>query len=382
MSFTGTVAVVATTFGAVVPLRPMMPPAPQAQSAPAPQIQNGRLETRAVTSLERDLPTLGGPEAVWAFWRVPMIDGERGPCSTWMFGDREPMIRGELLDSGISGTIISTDRPNDRPQLTPPSGPIPLEGGTGLLVFARIVDGRVERLRTIADDCPVDANGRTVYALTGVTPADSLRYLDSLTKMTGDRLSVNARRNLADTALGAIRRHRDAGADTILDRIATSDNDTDLRRTAASALASSRGAHGFATVKRLVDTEQVPDLRVSFVTALGQTREPGTVEALRGLLRDRDARIRRQAVFYFAQRGGTAVVPEVRKLLESETDAGVKQQAVRGLARLPANDAVPLLIQMARNTADPVVKKESVNSLSQSRDARALAYMEELIKRH
>jgi hypothetical protein len=376
MSFVASVAVAATALGAVVPLRPMLPAAPQAQSAPAPQIQNGRLETRAVTSLERDLPPLGGPDPVWAFWRVAMIDGERGPCSTYMYGDREP-IRGELLDSGFSGTIIGSDRP----QITPPSGPIPLEAGTGLLIFVRVVEGRVERLRTIADDCPVDANGRTVYALTGVTPAESLRYLDSLTKMTGDRLSVNAKRNLADTALRAIQRHRDAGADTILDRIATNDLDSDLRRTAASALATSRGAHGFATVKRLVDTEKLPELRRSFVTALGQTREPGTLEALRPLLRDPDARVRSQAVFYFAQRGGTAVVPEVRKLLEAETDPSVKQQAVKGLSRLPANDAVPLLIQMARSSTDPVVRKESVNSLSQSRDARAIAYLEELIRR-
>jgi len=377
MSFVSSVVVAATTLGAVVPLRPVMPAVPRAQSAPAPQIQNGRLETRAVTSLERDLPSLGGPEPVWAFWRVAMIDGERGPCSTYMYSDREPVIRGELLDSGISGTIIG----NERPQITPPVGPIPLEAGTGLLIFARVVEGRVERVRTIGDDCPVDANGRTVYALTGVTPADSLRYLDTFTKMTGDRLSVTARRNLADSALAAIRRHRDAGADAILDRIATSDLDSDLRRSAATALATSRGAHGFATVKRLVETEQVPDLRRSFVTALGQTREPGTVEALRPLLRDADARVRSQAVFYFAQRGGPAVVPEIRKLLETETDASVKQQAVRGLSRLPANDAVPLLIQMARNSTDPVVRKESVNSLSQSRDARAIAYLEELIKR-
>ena len=89
----------------------------------------------------------------------------------------------------------------------------------------------------------------------------------------------------------------------------------------------------------------------------------------------------RRPPIYLPQRGGSAVVPELRKLIETETDTGVKQQAIRGLARLPANDAVPLLIQIARSSADPVVKKESVNSLGQSRDARAMAYMDELLKR-
>ena len=361
----------------VLPWRSPAPIAPQAPSAPQAIVQNGRLQTRAVTSLEREVPALGGPDPVWAYWRVPMIDGERGPCSTWYYGDREPIIRGDILDSGVGGTNVGTQRP----QIAPPTGPIPLEGGTGLLVFARVLDGRVERLRTLSDDCPVDASGLTVFALTGVTPADSLRFLDTFTKMSGEKLTVNARRMLAETALSAIRRHRDAGANAILDRIATSDLDMELRRSAATALATSRGAHGFATVKTLVDTEKVPDLRRSFVTALGQTREPGTVDALRALLRDPDARVRAQAAYYLPQRGGSAVVPELRKLIETETDTGVKQQAIRGLARLPANDAVPLLIQIARSSADPVVKKESVNSLGQSRDARAMAYMDELLKR-
>lgn len=368
---TKSVAVILAAFvvGPVLPLR--------VRQAPPPQIQNGRVETRQAASPDREIASLGVPDPVWAYWRVPMIDGERGPCSTYYYGDREPVIRGELLESGISGTVVSSNRP----QITPPTGPIPLEGGTGLLVMVRVVDGRVERMRTVSDDCPIDANGRTVYALNGISIAESLRFLDTLTRMNSDRLSLSARRSLAESALGAIRRHRDPAADTVLDRIATSDSDPDLRRSAAHALAISRGARGFATVKRLVDTEKNPEMRRSFVAELGQTREPGTVDALRALLRDPDARVRSQAVFYFAQRGGTAVVPEVRKVMETETDASVKQQAVRGLARLPADDAIPLLIQLAKTTPDAVVRKESVTVLGQSRDGRALAYLEELIRR-
>jgi len=370
--FAGVRSTVATSaVAAVLPL--------WAMQAPAPQIQNGRVETRATTSIDQALAGIAGPDPVWAFWRVPILDGERGPCSQWYYGDREPMIRGDILDSGMSGNIAS----NTRPQITPPTGPVPLEGGTGLLVLVRVVDGRVERMRTLGDDCPIDANGRTVYSLTGVTPAESLRYLETFTRpdASSDRLSANAHRELAQSALGAIRRHRDPAADAILDRIATSDNDTEMRRQAASALAASRGAHGFATVKRLVDTEKNPDMRRSFVTSLGQTREAGTVEALRGLTRDLDPKIRAEAVYYLALRGGTAVVPEIRSFIDKETDQNVKQRAVRGLARLPLDEAVPLLIQLARTSTDPVVRKESVSSLGQTRDPRALAFLEELVKR-
>ena len=51
------------------------------QQAPPVQIQNGRVETRQATSPEREIASLAGPDPVWVYWRAPMLDGERGPCS-------------------------------------------------------------------------------------------------------------------------------------------------------------------------------------------------------------------------------------------------------------------------------------------------------------
>ena len=84
-SISMSVAAAVVVVSVALPWHPPAPPTPSAQSAQttqAPVIQNGRVETRQVSSLERDLPPLGGPDPVWAFWRVPMLDGERGPCST------------------------------------------------------------------------------------------------------------------------------------------------------------------------------------------------------------------------------------------------------------------------------------------------------------
>jgi hypothetical protein len=39
-----------------------------------------------------------------------------------------------------------------------------------------------------------------------------------------------------------------------------------------------------------------------------------------------------------------------------------------------------MLIQLARTSKDPEVKKQAVSLLSQSRDPRAVAYMEEILK--
>jgi HEAT repeat protein len=237
----------------------------------------------------------------------------------------------------------------------------------------------VERLRTLADDCPIDAGGRTVHWLGAVTPAESLRFLESLTRADRvDRFSMDTRRNTANAAVTAISLHRDPAADATLDRLAATG---DLRRQAAQALASTRGAHGFATVQKLAAAERDPDMRRALVGALGQTRETGTAEALRPYLKDADANIRAEAIYWFVQRGGAGVISEVTKLVEAETHDNVRRRGISGLSRLPANDSIPVLLQLARSSPNPVVRKEAVRVLSDSKDPRAMALMEELIKR-
>ena len=104
-------------------------------------------------------------------------------------------------------------------------------------MLVRLLDGRVERLRTVGDDCPLDAGGRTVYWLQGVTPADSMKYLETLLKPT-DSLNPAQEQRLSQSAVSAIALHRDPSADVILDRLATGDSRHDLRRSARSSLGS------------------------------------------------------------------------------------------------------------------------------------------------
>src|SRR5262249_48264843 len=150
-----------------------------------------------------------------------------------------------------------------------------------------------------------------IYWLTAVTPAESLRFLDSTT-IDGS------------SALRAIAYHKDAAADAILDRIATSENSTSRRREAISLLGTTRGAHGFATLQRLLASETNADLRRSIVGSIGRTSQPETVNVLRGLLRDTDSKIRAEAIYYFAQRGGAAVIPELLRTIDSDPDPAVK----------------------------------------------------------
>jgi HEAT repeat protein len=340
----------------------------------APQIQNGRVETRQATAIDTELARVaaGSVEPVWAGWRVPIADGQRGSCST--YSNDSYYVRGEFLENGpFNG--------GNSPQLmAPPAGPVQLEATSALVILVRMADGRVERLRSIGADCPLDAGGRTVYWLQGPTPVESVKYLESLLRPNTGITPAQEQR-LSAAAVSAIALHRDPSADAVLDRLAMADTDSDLRRAARSSLGSVRGAHGFAVLRQLVDRERVPDIRRQLVGALGLTRQTGTVDALLQIARrDSDAKVRGEAAYWLPQRGGPRAIPDVAAIINGDNSDVVKQRAIQGLARLTADEATSLLIQLARTTSSAAVRKEAVTALGRSRDPKALAYMEELIK--
>ncbi len=340
----------------------------------APPIQNGRVETRQTTSIDRELTSVraGAVDPVWAGWRVPIADGQRGGCCTYSDDSVAPGgVRGCFVENNLGGRQL--------PQVQP-TMPVSLEAGTGLVILVRVVDTRLERLRTLGDDCPLDAGGRTVYWLQGVTPSESLKFLETLLQPAGS-LAPSETQRLSESALSAIALHRDSSADATLDRLASAQADSSLRRLSRSLLGSTRGAHGFATLRQLIETERLPDVRRQLVTALGQTRQPGTPDLLLATARrDLDPKVRGEAAYWLPQRGGQRTLGDLTAIINTDASDIVKQRAIQGLARLTADETTSLLIQLARTSSSAVVRKEAVTALGRSKDPKALAYMEELIK--
>jgi hypothetical protein len=349
----------------------------------APQIQNGRMETRRGTAIDRELAAVSGAgstDPVWIAWRAPMVPGDRDMCS-W-YSDRLGTVRASLLDDGtvfVSGTSLVHDV---RPQITPPTGPIPLEAGTGIVVLARVIAGQVERLRTIGDDCPVDAGGRTVHWLPAVTSADSLRFLSTLARSSSpDRSQADLQRRVSESAIRAIGYHADPAATALLDQIATNEMDASLRRQAASTLGSLREGAGVTVLTRLIGAERDAAVRRSLVGALGQSRAASAGVALRSILNDAEARIRAEAGHWFVIRGGAAVIPDALKIITTDADETVKRRLVSAIGLLPANAGTTALLQLARTSTNQAVRREAVKALAQSKDPRAIALLEEILKR-
>ena len=206
--------------------------------AQTPQVQNAQMKPQAVTSLARDVAALTAQATTprWVAWQVPMTDGERNMCC--YYSD-------DYMSNGVRGCRIEpqvTDGPSKPPQFPAPSGPVRLEAGTQVTIFVRLVEKRIERIRPLSDDCPVDAGGLDLHWLTGVSGADSVAWLKA--RALDETMDVDVKSKIASAAVRAIALHRDPSAVATLIEFARSTpitpTATSVRREAMTGLGQSR----------------------------------------------------------------------------------------------------------------------------------------------
>jgi hypothetical protein len=116
--------------------------------------------------------------------------------------------------------------------------------------------------------------------------------------------------------------------------------------------------------------------------ALSMHADPSAIPALIQLAKTAPiAHVRAQSIFWLAQRAGEKVAATITGAIDNDPDTEVKKRAVFALSQLPKDEGVPLLIGVARNNRNPEVRKQAMFWLGQSKDARALAFFEEVLLR-
>ena len=91
--------------------------------------------------------------------------------------------------------------------------------------------------------------------------------------------------------------------------------------------------------------------------------------------------IRGQALFWLAQRAGSQSAAAIVDAIVNDPNTEVKKKAVFALSQLPADEGVPKLIDIARTQRNPEVRKQAFFWLGQSHDARALAFLEDVLSK-
>jgi HEAT repeat protein len=185
----------------------------------------------------------------------------------------------------------------------------------------------------------------------------------------------------AEPVMAAIAAHADPTADAALERLASADRPLKVRKQAAFWLGTARSRFGFKALKRL-STDPAEDFRRYLTFALSQSAVPESVDTLIRMARvDESPRVRGQALFWLAQKAGDRAAAAIDNAIREDPDTEVKRQAVFALTQLPKEKGIPQLIRVARTNRNPAVRKQAVFWLGQSKDPRALDFIEEILTR-
>ena len=82
-----------------------------------------------------------------------------------------------------------------------------------------------------------------------------------------------------------------------------------------------------------------------------------------------------------AQKAGRQATEAITDAIARDPVTDVKKKAVFALSQLPKDEGIRLLIEVARTNSNPVVRKEAFFWLGQSRDPRALDFLEQVLTR-
>ncbi|MBI4485578.1 MAG: HEAT repeat domain-containing protein [Acidobacteria bacterium] len=340
------------------------------------RIDNARIETRNVArALEREIAALGARgEVFWVGYRVPLVAGRRQMCCYDALSDAGACCGRCRLEAGGEITM-STDEVN-----ASAGSRVTIEPPADFLVLARIADGQVGRLRTFTPDCDVDAGGRPVVWLNGVTADDSVSWLTTLAMSVSDLSDGERHRRVAKPAIAAIALHDAPAADRALESFVTATRPDWMRGDTTFWLGSARGDNGLRVLTRVIAEDPSEKVREKAVFGLSVSKSRAALPALIATASDdSNARVRSRALFWLAQKAGRQAAAAISHAIANDPDTEVKKKAVFALSQMPKDEGIPKLIEVARTNRNPEVRKQAMFWLGQSKDARAVQFFAEIL---
>lgn len=251
-----------------------------------------------------------------------------------------------------------------------------------------------------------------VYWAGKVTNEESLTYLKSI--VDSSSTEINRR---ADRAIFAIALHDDVRVDSILtemirrpvaeplrsrviywlgntpetaaknalfsELVRDSNEGSDARRAAMSALSMSRSAAALQILENMFETQPTQDLKQRALNGIG--RNDNTDAAATYLIKvvesEQDIELRKSAISNLGRLAGQKSLGALTSTIEGDTQVEIQKQAVIAIGRRPKDEAIPILIRTARNHPRMEVRKQAIRVLGQTGDERAVALFRELLSK-
>ncbi|MFY9936749.1 MAG: HEAT repeat domain-containing protein [Silvibacterium sp.] len=250
-------------------------------------------------------------------------------------------------------------------------------------VLFRLDHGEVTKTRVVPVGCTLDAGGVPFEWLTDVQPEDSAAFLGKLAQSAAAlRESGAAHSGAVEENLVALSMHATPRATEVLVSLASAENSAYLREKAAFWLGAQRGHEGLLALRQLARSEQDAKLREKLTFDISINSDPGAIDDLIQMAKsDADSRVRSQALFWLAQKAGKKAIGTLNASIENDPNFEVKKKAVFALSQLPREESVPQLVHVADTNSNFAIRKEAIFWLGQTNDPRALAYIEQMLKR-
>lgn len=176
----------------------------------------------------------------------------------------------------------------------PVQGPIRLEPSPAVLVLVRVQAGELRRVRSLSNDCQIDAGGLQFFWLGDVAGQQSVEFLKTLVNDVEGR-------DKSEAALSAIALHRDPAATSAI---------LDLARNG---------------------TPRVRQRALFWIARRAESQAAGIIS--QAIDNDPDVEVKRQAVFALSQLPRDEGIPLLIKLARSHTHPMVRKQAMHWLGQ-------------------------------------------------
>jgi HEAT repeats len=332
--------------------------------AQQPKVSNTQFKTEAVSqNLAASIDQVRhASNQLWIGYEVPTLQGlHLSTCSDWSDSSQsEDGCCGEYQLEDEHGSHRSNNNG---------------AAEQNAYILLRFDKGELVKVRTIGAGCRLNAGGVDFEWLTGAKSEESIAYLEALANSAlGNRI--------VEGALLAISVHAAPEATRSLEQIASSAASRHTREQAAFWLAVQRGHDGFLALKSLEKKSTEPEFREKLTFDFAQNSDPGAQDELLHMAKsDPEAKVRGQALFWIAQKAGKRATQALTDAIQNDPETDVKKKAVFALSQLPKDESVPQLIHVADTNANLAVRKEAFFWLGQSQDPRALAYLEQVLKK-
>jgi hypothetical protein len=302
-------------------------------------------------------------DELWLGYEVPAVPGLHvSACSDWSnSSDSNDGCCGEYrLEDEFSTHHTSNDKT-----------------ARSVYILYRFEKGDLLKVRSVGAGCHLNAGGVNFVWLDGVKPQESIAFLADLVNQPSESHKV------LEEALLAISFHAATEATSVLEQIASSSSSEHTREQAAFWLGVQRGHDGFVALKSL-ENKNADDARFreKLTFDFAQNSDSGAEDELLHMAKfDSDAKVRGQALFWIAQKAGKHATAALNDAIQNDPETDVKKKAVFALSQLPKDESIPQLIRVADTNANLTVRKEAFFWLGQSQDPRALAYLEQVLKK-